>query len=222
MDAHQEMMNMFAEMQQEFSSFEEKSQLKCLTGCGQCCLNPGVETTVLEVLPLAQELFRLANNKVDDHSSEDPILRQKAQSIIDHCDELKNQSSCMIYQPDEKNPHQGRCGFYNHRPSLCRIFGQMSSYDKWGNKRFSVCKLIKEHHPQRVSEISQDENLLSTAPHLSTWFNKIKTLSENPEEVKLRPINQAIYLALMKVGLFQRYTQLHDQAGVDGAVSFSS
>ncbi|OGX38363.1 MAG: hypothetical protein A3C36_06210 [Omnitrophica WOR_2 bacterium RIFCSPHIGHO2_02_FULL_52_10] len=48
---------LFGRVDASVASFRKRTSLSCRNGCGQCCLTPKVETTVLEMLPLAEYLM---------------------------------------------------------------------------------------------------------------------------------------------------------------------
>lgn len=47
----------YGEMADTFSGYQQASGLSCRSGCGECCTQPTIEATVLEMLPLALHLF---------------------------------------------------------------------------------------------------------------------------------------------------------------------
>ncbi len=43
-----------SEVEAETQAYAARSGIKCREGCGECCLKPGVEAQVVELLPLAR------------------------------------------------------------------------------------------------------------------------------------------------------------------------
>src|SRR5262245_9757331 len=94
------------------SSFARRSGLACPNGCGHCCENPQVETTVLEALPLAYWLLTRPEG-VDLASEELSAIRAEGE-----------RRRCIFYKPTAgSDPTLGRCTVYEERPGLCRLFG---------------------------------------------------------------------------------------------------
>ena len=47
----------FQEIGERYAQYQRERGLFCRSGCGECCLHPGIEATVLEMLPLAYQLL---------------------------------------------------------------------------------------------------------------------------------------------------------------------
>lgn len=185
----------YAELDKVILGFQQKSGLHCLAGCGACCRNPNVETTVLELLPMA---FHLWQNGL-------------APAIMELLGTTRP-FSCILYQPEEGNPDKGKCGAYPFRPLICRLFGYAISKDKTGEARLSTCKRIKEAFPDTVRYA---ESLIENGEELPVFSECwLRLVGEYPElAVNRLPINRALMQALDKVGL---YLSIMDQAGVSG------
>ena len=91
-----DMMVLFDDINRQTEKFALQTGLRCKSGCGACCENPDVETTVAEVLPLAVHLWstELADSKIE-------AVRTKSPKNI-----------CIFYKPDPFLQGQGRCGIY--------------------------------------------------------------------------------------------------------------
>ena len=124
-----EMTALFESIGRQTRQFAAETGLKCETGCGTCCANPDIETTVAEVLPLAVYLWSI--------SQADDALRTRPSA-----------GACVFYKPDPAVKGHGRCGIYAYRPGLCRLFGFAANRDKYGRRTLATCKVIRESQAQ--------------------------------------------------------------------------
>jgi Fe-S-cluster containining protein len=177
-----DLLTLYQKMSEAFSGFQKKIDLPCLSGCGQCCLNPEVEASVYEMIPMAFEI--IAENKFDE------VLGQLNQGP----------TSCIIYQSHSPDGSKGQCGRYHSRPSLCREFGASGFTNKYGSPELSLCKLIKHQYPDKYKETVIDQE----APQMKEWTYQLMSL--HPDLVKERyPINQALRYALEKILFWMTY-----------------
>ena len=177
----------FDDMGETFSQFQKQSGLNCISGCGQCCRFPDIESTVLESLPFALNAHR--EGKLEEWIT---LLE-------------KSSGSCVLW---EGNPEtgQGKCTQYNYRPSVCRVFGASGYFDKNHTISLSVCKLIKEAHPEILKSALTGRNQENT-PMISQWYSKIQSLG-SPELLERRPINESLLSALQLVGFYAQYQEV--------------
>ncbi len=170
-------------MSEAFSSYQTKTGWNCIAGCGRCCLNPDVEATPLEMLPMAFKLH------------EEGVLEEWLTKL-----ETSPKKHCLAHVPG-KEPWQGKCGQYETRPSLCRMFGVAGYYDKNHSLTLSVCRDIKDAYQitEMPKNLSRDE-----VPMMSDWSLKMNALHPELLHHKM-PINQALHAALMKVSLYAHY-----------------
>ncbi|MBP9674102.1 MAG: YkgJ family cysteine cluster protein [Bacteriovoracaceae bacterium] len=154
----QKIMLTFEKMSTDVSQFQKESGLTCLEGCGKCCLNPETYATPLEFLPLALHL-------IEEGTAE--VMWEKLSQT--------SQKSCLLYIANPENPHQGRCGVYAFRPSLCRLFGASGIQDKYGEMRLSVCHLIQEDK----KEIYQKDRDLKSIPSMTEAMQKLYEVHPN-------------------------------------------
>lgn len=155
----------------------QKTGLKCLSGCGACCLSPKVTAMPIECLPLAKSLLE---RYIDTEGLlEDLFLHAEAET------------SCQFYNPNPFEPSIGNCTVYFDRPSLCRIFGSSARREKNGSISLILCKTQKERleipesvAPDAEISCSQSFGLALRALAPGSWLT---------EEV---PINRAVYLAV--------------------------
>ena len=179
--------NIFDEMGETFAAFQKETGLNCVSGCGQCCRFPEIESTIMESLPFALNAYR--EGKLDDW-----IAR------------LENaQGSCLLW---EGNPETGagKCTQYKFRPSVCRVFGASGYFDKNHEISLSVCKYIKSESPM-VFEKAFKERSQQNTPMISQWYSKIQSLG-TPELMERKPINEALLSALQLVGFYAQYQEV--------------
>ncbi len=172
-------------MSQAFSSYQTRTGWNCITGCGRCCLNPEVEASPLEMLPMAFKLQAEGTLEEWIHRLEDT-----------------SQSHCLAYLPGE-GPGQGKCGQYETRPSLCRMFGVAGYYDKSHSLTLSICRDIKEEYAIRQipTNLKRED-----VPMMADWSLRLNSLHPDLLRHKM-PINQALHEALLKVSLYSQYQE---------------
>lgn len=174
----------YQEMGEAFSSGQARSGLPCLPGCGQCCLIPEVEASLLEMIPMA---FKL----VDEGRGE---------SVLEELMTIRPKT-CWAYVRHSSDGILGQCGQYETRPSICREFGVAGMSDKDGRLRVSVCKHIRTNDPERV-ERALDAVADWAPPLMHEW--SMRLLQLHPEILNdRRPISMALAEALNKVLLYK-------------------
>jgi Fe-S-cluster containining protein len=169
----------YGEMAQTFSAYQSGTGLACPPGCGRCCTNPEIEASVLEMIPVAL--------KIHDQGK----LEEWLQKL-----EEKNDPICMIFEATGI-PGNGRCSFYQERPSVCRMFGVAGTYDKHHQVTHTICKFIKELNlniPQATEQ----------TPLIPLWSTKLTAIDPDLIKNKL-PINLALRGALEKIAFYSQY-----------------
>jgi Fe-S-cluster containining protein len=179
----QEMITLFDGIDRQTSNFARQTGLHCKAGCGACCTNPDIETTVAEVLPLAVYLWsqNLSPSKLE-------AIRLNASKGV-----------CVFYQPDGLHSGSGRCGIYAYRPGLCRLFGFAARKDKHEQRMLVTCKVIKDSQPQACKSTQEELDKGLEAPSLAAHAFAVSNI-DRVHGMKLLPINQAITQAVEKVG----------------------
>lgn len=173
----------FDDLEKSFGSYQSQLGLHCKPGCGACCNNPNIEATVLEMLPLALQLYD----------------QGKAEQVLEEL-ELYSGFACYHYKRSSLDGLMGSCTVYKQRPVICRIFGAAGDRDKHGNHRLSVCKVIKEIHATEYQQALQ--NLaLQPPPRMTDGKQRVRQLDFSLSREDM-PINQALKAALQRV-LFQ-------------------
>jgi uncharacterized protein len=176
----------FVELDQEISRFQQWSSLQCKWGCGKCCFKPDIEATVLEFLPFAHHLY--IHNQADDwyeriKTSRDPI--------------------CMILNPTQSGA--GLCTEYQYRGLICRLFGFSARTNKYGMKELVTCEVIKTEQEDAYQESARkisEEN--ASVPLMHNYYLKLHSIDPGLTRDFL-PINQAIRQAIETVLAYYAY-----------------
>jgi uncharacterized protein len=176
----------YGEIATTFSAYQQQRGLNCRSGCGECCLQPTIEATVLEMLPLAIYLFD----------------QGKAEQTLAQLEQLTEPQGCLFYQKLSFDGKQGQCSIYPQRPSICRMFGAAGYRDKQGKTSLSACKIIKSDRP-----IPYQDTLIALQsdppPMMVMAKEQVNELDYELGKQHL-PLNEAIKQALEKV-LFKAY-----------------
>ena len=182
----------YGEIAETFSAYQQQYGLNCRSGCGECCLQPTIEATVLEMIPLALHLFD----------------QGKAEQTLTQLEELTEPQGCFFYQKLSFDGKQGQCSVYQQRPSICRLFGAAGYRDKQGKTSLSVCKVIKADQPQPYQDtlIAMQSD---PPPMMITAKEQVNELDYELGKQHL-PINEALKQALEKVLFKAWYSGFND------------
>ena len=176
--------DLYKQIEMETESFMAEMSLQCPPLCGECCDTPSfnIEATVFEMLLPAIELWE----------------KGEAPAVLDRLAKLPPESRCLLFIPFQE-PGSGKCGMYQNRALICRLFGVSGNRDKYRRIRFSPCFRLKRETPaieiQTQTLIEQGVNV----PLFSNYRQQILGLNPLLAE-KLYPINTALDLALQKTG----------------------
>jgi uncharacterized protein len=176
------LLKVLEEISATFLGFQQSSGIHCPSGCSRCCLNPEIEASVAEMLPFALKAY------------DEGLLDEWLQKLS-----AAESPLCVLYTG------QG-CGEYAYRPSLCRMFGVAGVLSKERRPDLSVCKVLKEEHPQRLLELRQQLSELEV-PFMADWSALLDGQSPSTYAQR-RPINQAIRQALELVAFNAQYQEL--------------
>jgi Fe-S-cluster containining protein len=179
---------LYEEISSTFNAYQRSSKLPCIQGCGKCCLNPEIEASTWEMIPLALKLY-------------DEGLAEK------YLDELNLQipQTCILHVKTNEFG-AGFCGQYLSRPSVCRMFGASGYHDKHGALELAICKYIKEENSDEA--ISAQNNIqTSPPPFINEYAYRLMQL--HPELItQKKPINLAIKEALERILMLLSYQAL--------------
>lgn len=177
---------LYNEMTDSFSSFQKTTGWNCLPSCGRCCLNPEVEASLFEMIPMALAIYE--EGKIDEW------LEKLSSS---------ERNYCYAFIHGNKDG-EGKCGRYNERPSLCRMFSVAGHFNKQHEVTLSICKYIKEAYQiEDFSEALKNGNI----PMMVEWSYKLASLDQRLITDRM-PINKALEKALEKVALYAQYQNL--------------
>tara|TARA_R110002126_G_scaffold75469_23_gene188401 strand:- start:522 stop:1127 length:606 start_codon:yes stop_codon:yes gene_type:complete len=171
----------YGEIAETFSTYQQSQGLQCRSGCGECCLAPTIEATVLEMLPLALHLFD----------------QGKAEQTLDQLEQLTAPQGCFFYQKLSFDGKQGQCSVYQQRPAICRMFGAAGYRDKTGQTALSTCKTIKTDNTVKYQ---QSLIMLQSSPPPLMMLSKEQVNELDYQLGKNHySINNALQLALQQV-----------------------
>lgn len=181
--------NLFNKLDLEISEFQNKSQLHCLTGCGNCCTYPTIEASPLEFLPWAFYLF----------------LNGKAEDTLKTLNSKEKQSICRIYSPlNLVDNTMGSCSNYKYRGLICRLFGYAATNDKYGKQRFVTCKIIKENQPNLYQDNIEAISNGLYIPLFTDYYMQLSQIDFNMGNV-ITSVNKALKLAIEEVLQYYAY-----------------
>ncbi len=174
----------FEALDAQTAALQRSTGLSCASGCGLCCLNPAVETSVLEMLPMAQELHR----------------RGEAGAWIARLRAPGEGKLCPVYEPAPGESERGRCGMYALRPPVCRLYGFAGRLDRHRRPELVVCP----EHEHATPELAERARALVEAglplPLFATATIQLAALDPALGAERM-PIGRALLRALELVGL---------------------
>lgn len=187
-DVSASLTQLYQDVNAQIASFQAATGLQCPPGCGQCCENPEVETSPLEMVPMALELIR----------------RGEAAAWLERVEAAGTPSRCVFYQPDAQTPGNGRCQMYMWRPALCRLFGFAAVTDKTGTPKLAACVKHKQVYPDQVAmtQVAIANGL--PVPQFADWQTQIANVDPHWGYQRM-PINQALKTAIERVSLSLAY-----------------
>lgn len=187
---HFEVLTIYDELDERIARFQGASALRCPTGCGACCLEQEIEATVLEALPLAQQI----------------LSNQQEENILGLIEEREKHEDalCVLYQPDPAIPGNGSCSCYRARPLVCRLFGYAMRRNKAGVLELSLCRVLKEKIPHAILKAEKRIHDGCDVPVYQDSFMRIASLDPDIGFRRL-PVNLALKRALEKLYWKKRY-----------------
>lgn len=160
---------------------QTRTGLSCPSGCGACCENPHIETTVLEMLPAAFDLVR----------------RGEAETFLEKESIVTGAGRCVFYEPDAGQPGRGRCGRYDVRPGICRLFGFATARTRRG-RELAACRVHKATSAEAVARVALE--IVEGRPVADFPAAAVKLAEIDPTlGTTTRPINEALREALLRV-----------------------
>ncbi len=173
-----------AKIEKRTAAFARATGLKCPPGCGQCCLSPDVETTVADLLPMAESI----------------VARGRADEILARLDAAPD-ARCILYDADPANPTRGQCSMYDVRPSICRLFGFAGRRDPDGNPELSACWIHGVTTPDVVAAARAAVSARRIALPIFADLAGQAPAAAPQHGGRLHPINESLRRAIQRVGL---------------------
>lgn len=173
--------SIFQSADKQINKFKEKTGLKCINKCGECCLKNNIEATVLEFMPAA--LYIVNNSEFEN-------IYSKLNNNFD-------KPICIFYNPFTSD--NGYCSIYEYRGLICRLFGFSANYNKNGIPNMITCRQIKQN-----LSFNNVYSFKKYIPIISEYYLKLYLVDFNLSRERL-PINQAIKKALDIVMLYYEY-----------------
>ena len=182
-DLSLKVLSIYQEIDQKTARLGLAFGLRCPSLCGACCDSPKVEATVLETLPLAEEIYR----------------RKEEAALLIALEKKRNQDDfkCVLYRANP-GPGTGRCSYYEFRPLICRLFGFAFRRNKLGNLEFAACKVMKERPPEAGHRFESAISETLGAPVYQESFMRIALLDPGMG-YRCLPINWALREALERL-----------------------
>lgn len=169
----------FHEADVHVKKFSMVSGIGCLPGCHLCCINPNIQATVLEFLPLASHL----------------VSSGKHLEMLEKI-EAQNEKICVLFNPFSGS---GGCSIYEHRGMICRLFGFTTRVTREGNPQLVTCEPIK-NSLKRTPEVKS----LAMAPQMSPYYMKLYGI--DPQlSVRYLHINESIEQAIQIVAMDTKF-----------------
>ncbi len=175
----------FETLDQEIASFQQNTSLHCKFGCGKCCFKADIEATPLEFLPFALYLY-------------------KNDLAFEWLDRIKSDSSsiCHILNPTQAGA--GLCSAYKHRGLICRLFGYSARTNKYNQKEYVTCQIIKAEQGENYKRASKQVEEGTPIPVMNQFYMQLHGIDMELTR-DFYPINQAIKHAIEKVLSYYAY-----------------
>jgi uncharacterized protein len=136
MNTLNQVINSYRILDKAIARFQAATGIYCPDGCGICCLEWWVEASILEVLPLALEIYS----------------RRQEEEVFASIQEKEGHQDfrCVLLLREPPQDAKGLCGYYDFRPFLCRLFGFASRKNKLNRPEFSPCRIMRSTDPDGV------------------------------------------------------------------------
>lgn len=164
--------------------FKKETGLKCLCYCSHCCENPHITATVLELLPLAYQLYR--ENRCEEY----------LQKLMEAGAEDKQNCFLLTFPENWKNA--GRCLEYKYRPMVCRLFGFAVVLDKNSQPQLVTCAGIKQKYSEKYAQTVHSLETMTGAPVMKNYYMMLYGIDTVLAQ-KYYPICTALRMAIETV-----------------------
>lgn len=187
-DKVREVIAVFEKLDQEIAAFQQETKLHCKFGCGKCCYKSDIEATTLEFLPFAFDLY-----KKDQAFAWLEKLRQSDSSI------------CLILNPTQSGA--GLCSEYVHRGLICRLFGYSARTNKYNQKEYVTCQIIKTEQTANYNSAAKLVAEGGEIPVMNQFYMQLHAIDMNLTQ-NFYPINEAMRRAIEHVLSYYAYREV--------------
>jgi Fe-S-cluster containining protein len=177
----------FTKLDAEIVAFQQNTNLHCKLGCGKCCFKPDIEATPLEFLPFAFDLY------------------QKDLAFV-WFEKLKqaDTSICLILNPTQSGA--GLCSEYAHRGLICRLFGYSARTNKYNQKEYVTCQIIKTEQKENYDRAAEKVSAGGEIPIMNQFYMQLHAIDMDLTH-NFYPINEAIRRAIEYVLSYYAYRE---------------
>jgi len=181
MSVYSEIDKIYKRFDKSIARFRSSTGISCPPECSICCREWPVEATVLELFPLAREIYL--------RKQEDVVLFAISEK------EARQDQLCALFRDVTGKEENGPCSYYEFRPLVCRLFGFASRRNKFGQIELMTCRIIKEYNP---AEVRRAEIALSQGLKLPVYQDAFMRISSMKPGIGFRrfPINKALKEAI--------------------------
>ena len=102
-----------------------------------------------------------------------------------------------MFEPSTADGAKGRCGMYEHRPGVCRLFGFSARISNRGSQEWMACAHMREETAPAM-EAALSSTVPGGVPIMADELLSLRSSHGNPDEQMPLPINEAIERALGK------------------------
>lgn len=174
---------LFSEVDGKVEELKNLTGVHCPPMCGICCGSLKVETTLIEMMPLAEDLWK----------------KNEADIWLDRLNSAGDISSCVFFRKDEEVPDNGRCLVYELRPLICRLFGFFTIRDKNGKYDYGSCGVMKRKYPDNYRRALKMVTEGAHPSNVTDYSIQIISMGVGLDN-KMLPINIAAKMAIEKIG----------------------
>lgn len=179
--------DVFEKLDQAIAAFQQQTNLHCKYGCGKCCFKPDIEATTLEFLPFALAIY-------------------KSNRAFDWLEKLKQSDSslCLILNPTQNGV--GLCSEYPHRGLICRLFGYSARTNKYNQKEYVTCQIIKTEQKENFERAADYVSKGGEVPIMNQFYMQLHAIDMDLTQ-RFYPINEAMRRAIEYVLSYYAYRE---------------
>ncbi len=187
----------YKEIDEAEAEWMKNCPIRCIDGCGMCCVHFEPEIYEVEALYLAAWLLYHQKERALQ------ILESKFNENV-----LDKEKGCLLFDID--NPYH--CTVYGGRTLICRLFGYSGDRGKDFTVRWRPCKYLvskdKKLSAAKIKQYSQS-NLIDEfgvlPPVMSDFTSRILCFMTEGSSAP-RPMREALPAAISKILMLQNYS----------------